>query len=140
VGPTNLKVGASFLLIPAEQPSQLITVPGSGNTILYGKREQVSFGVTAKVTRYWSILAGETINLTDATNIVNGVVTPQANSTNLRTAVQAIYQDECMAFIATLSQSAIRNGDVTPGYTVMFSVIFKNIGEIGGNVLAVGGS
>jgi LPS-assembly protein len=136
-GPANLKVGATFLLIPAEQPSQLITVPGSGNTILYGKREQVSFGVTAKVTRYWSVIAGETINLTNATNIVNGVVTPQANSTNLQSSLQAIYQDECMAFIATLSQSAIRNGDVTPGYTVMFSVIFKNIGEIGGNVLSI---
>jgi LPS-assembly protein len=137
VGPTNLKFGTSFLLIPAEQPSQLITVPGSGNTILYGKREQLGVGLNAKLTRYWSLSLGETINLSNASNIVNGVVTPQANSTTLQSAIAAIYQDECMAFIATASQSAIRNGDVTPGYTVMFSILFKNIGQIGGNLLSV---
>ena len=42
-----------------------------------------------------------------------------------------------MAFIASLSQSGIRNGDVTPGYSVLMSVVFKNIGEIGGTVLSV---
>ena len=47
-----------------------------------------------------------------------------------------MYQDECMGFIATLTQSGIRNGDVTPGYGVLFSVVFKNIGEIGGNVFS----
>ncbi|HEV2186746.1 MAG TPA: LPS assembly protein LptD [Stellaceae bacterium] len=137
VGPANLKLGASYLLIPAEQPSQLITVPGSGATILYGKREQLNLSLAAKVTRYWSLAASETVNLTNATNIVNGVATPQANNANLQTSVSAIYQDECMAFIATASQSAIRNGDVTPGYQVMFSVVFKNIGQFGGNVLSV---
>jgi LPS-assembly protein len=136
-GPPNLKLSTSFLLIPAEQPSQLITVPGSGNTILYGKREQLSVGVTAKLTRYWSLLASETINLSNATNVVNGIVTPQASSTSLQSSIQAIYQDECMAFIAAASQSAIRNGDITPGYAVTFSVVFKNIGEIGGNILSV---
>lgn len=136
-GPTNFKVGVGFLLVPAEQPSQLITVPGSGNTILYGKREQLSLGLNAKITRYWSLNLGETINLTNASNIVNGMVTPQANSTSLQSSVQAIYQDECMAFIASASQSAIRNGDVTPGYTVMFSIAFKNIGDIGGNIVSV---
>ncbi len=42
-----------------------------------------------------------------------------------------------MAFIANLTQSGIRNGDVTPGYAVLFSVVFKNLGEIGGSVLNV---
>ncbi len=136
-GPANLKVSAGFILIPAEQASQLITVPGTGNTILYGKREQLNLGLNARVTRYWSVSAAETINLTNATNIVNGLQTPQASNANLQTSVSAIYQDECMAFVATASQSAIRNGDVTPGYAVMFSVVFKNIGQIGGNVLSV---
>jgi LPS-assembly protein len=140
MGPANLKFSAGFLLIPAEQPSQLITVPGSGNTILYGKREQLNLGLSARISRYWSLLASETVNLTNATNIVNGAVTPQSNNANLRSSLSAIYQDECMAFIGTISQSAIRNGDVTPGYTVMFNVVFKNIGEFGGNVLSAGGS
>jgi hypothetical protein len=63
--------------------------------------------------------------------------TPQANSTSLYTNVSLIYQDECMAFITTLTQSAIQNGDVTPGYAVLFSIVLKNIGEIGGNILTV---
>ena len=33
-------------------------------------------------------------------------------------------------------RAGIRNGDVTPGVSVMFSVVLKNLGEIGGNVLS----
>lgn len=136
-GPSNFRVGAQFLLIPAEQANELITVPGSGQTILYGKREQITFNSTIKLTRYWSLTGSETLNLTNSSNIVNGIVTPQSNSTSLNATIAAIYQDECMAFIASLSQSGIRNGDVTPGYSMLMSVVFKNIGEIGGNVLSV---
>jgi LPS-assembly protein len=136
-GPPNLKVNVGYLLTPAEQASDLITVPGSGTTILYGKRSQLNLGLNVKLTRYWSMQGSETINLTDSTNIVNGIPTPQADSTNLYTNASLIYQDECMAFITTLTRSAIRNGDVTPGYAVLFSVVFKNIGEIGGNILTV---
>ena len=42
-----------------------------------------------------------------------------------------------MAFIGSVTQSGIRSGDVTPGVSVLFSVVFKNLGEIGGTV-AVG--
>jgi len=137
VGPSNFRVSSTFLLIPAEQPSDLITVPGTGETILYGKREQLTVGATAKLTRYWSLMGSETINLTNSNNIVDGLLTPQANNGSLQTNLSAIYQDECMAFITTFTQSAIRNGDVTPGYAILFSVVFKNIGEIGGNLLTV---
>lgn len=136
-GPANFRVGATFLLIPAEQPSQVITVPGSGQTILYGKREQVSLSGSLKLSRYWSLYAAETLNLTDSSNIVNGITTPQSNSTSLNATLAAQYQDECMGFIASVSQSGIRNGDITPGYSVLLSVVFKNLGEIGGNVLSV---
>jgi LPS-assembly protein len=135
-GPADFKVGANFLLIPAEQVSDVITVPGSGQTILYGKREQITVNSTIKLTRYWSLTGSETLNLTNASNIVNGIVTPQSNSTSLNASIAAIYQDECMAFIASLTQSGIRNGDVTPGYSALMSVVFKNIGEIGGTVLS----
>jgi LPS-assembly protein len=136
-GPTNFRVSSTFLLIPPEQQSDLITVPGSGETILYGKREQLTLSATARLTRYWSLMGSETINLSNSTNIVDGLPTPQANNSSLQSNLSAIYQDECMAFITTFTQTAIRNGDVTPGYAVLFSVVFKNIGEIGGNVLTV---
>src|SRR5665213_304788 len=136
-GPTDFRVNANFLLIPAEQANDVITIPGSGQTILYGKREQITFGSTLKLTRYWSLIGSETLNLTNSSNIVNGIVTPQSNSTSLSATLAATYQDECMAFIASLSQSGIRNGDVRPGYSALLSVVFKNIGEIGGTVLSV---
>ena len=136
VGPPTFRVGVSYLLIAAEQPNDVITVPGSGETILYGKREQLNLGATIKLSRYWSVVAGETLNLTNSANIVNGVSTPQSSSTSLTASLSALYQDDCMGFIATLSQSGISNGDVTPGYGVLFSVVFKNIGEIGGTVFS----
>jgi LPS-assembly protein len=118
----------------------LITVPGSGNTILYGKREQLSLSATLKLTRYWSLVGSETLNLSNSTNIVNGVTTPESSSTSLAASISALYQDECMGFIGTVTQSGIRNGDVLPGYSVLFSVVFKNIGEFGGTFFSAGGT
>src|SRR5271166_1699284 len=59
-------------------------------------------------------------------------------SASLYASLSAIYQDECMAFIGSVTQSGIRNGDVTPGVSVLFSVVFKNLGEIGGTVAELG--
>jgi LPS-assembly protein len=135
-GPSDFHVNATYILIPAEQANEVITVPGSGQTILYGKREQITFGTTFKLTEYWSLTGSETLNLTNSSNIVNGITTPQSASDSLNATLAAVYQDECMAFIASLSQSGITNGDVKPGYSVLMSVVFKNIGEIGGTVLS----
>jgi hypothetical protein len=82
----------------------------------------------------------ETINLTNSSNLINGVPTPQSSSASLYATLAAIYQDECLAFIGSLTQSGIRSGDVTHGVSVMFSVVFKNLGEIGGTVLSAAGS
>ncbi|MBV9150699.1 MAG: hypothetical protein JO204_02870, partial [Alphaproteobacteria bacterium] len=68
------------------------------------------------------------------------VPTPQSSNTSLYATLAGVYQDECMAFIASLTQSGIRNGDVTPGLSVMFSIVFKNLGEIGGTVLSTQGA
>ena len=116
-----------------------MTNPVTGQNVLYGKRQQLSFSVTAKLTRYWSLSAAETINLTNSTTLVNNTPTPQASSASLYGSVAAIYQDECMAFVGTVTQSGIRSGDVTPGYSVLFSVVFKNLGEIGGTVASLSG-
>jgi hypothetical protein len=71
--------------------------------------------------------------------LVNGVTTPQSSNTSLYATLAAVYQDECMAFISSVTQSGIRSGDVTPGVSVLFSVVFKNLGEIGGTVASVSG-
>jgi LPS-assembly protein len=140
VGPQSLRIGGTFLLIAPQTQSDLVTNSATGQNILYGKREQVTFNATAKLTRYWSLTGTETLNLTDSTNFINGVATPQSNSVSLYATVAGVYQDECMAFIAAVTQSGIRSGDVTPGISVMFSVVFKNLGEIGANVLQTQGS
>ncbi|MBV9827350.1 MAG: LPS-assembly protein LptD [Alphaproteobacteria bacterium] len=139
-GPSNLRFGINYLLLPPQLPSQLAVNPSTGQSLLYGKREQLTLSTTAKLTRYWSLSGSETINLTNSTNLLNGVSTPQSSSTSLYATLSAIYQDECMAFIGSVTQSGIRSGDVTPGVSVLFSVVFKNLGEIGGTVLSVAGN
>lgn len=138
-GPPGLKVGATFVLLPPQQLNEVVTNPATGQTVLFGKREQLTVSATARLTRYWSLIGSETINLTNSTNLVNGIATPQSDNTSLYATLAAVYQDECMAFIGSVTQSGIRSGDVTPGVSVLFSVVFKNLGEIGGAVASFGG-
>ena len=133
-GPSSLRVSGSFIYLPPQLQSQVVTNPATGQNVLYGKREQLAFTVTGKLTHYWSMQAAQTINLTNSTTLVNGVATPSSAGASLYASLSAIYQDECMAFIGTVTQSGIRNGDVTPGVSVLFSVVFKNLGEIGGTI------
>jgi LPS-assembly protein len=136
-GPQNLRVSANYLYAAAQQPSEIVTDPITSQTILYGKREQVSFAVKAQLTRYWALSGSETLNLTDSVNFINGVATPQSNGASIYASLAAIYQDECLAFVGSLSQSGISNGDVKPGVAVMFNVVFKNLGEINGTLFSV---
>jgi LPS-assembly protein len=139
-GPDSLRVSGSFIYLPPQQQGQFVTNPASGQNVLYGKREQLTFNLTAKLTRYWSLQAAQTVNLTNSTTIVNGVATPSSAGASLYASLAAIYQDECMAFIGSVTQSGVRNGDVTPGVSVLFSVVFKNLGEIGGTVATASGN
>ncbi|HEX2151336.1 MAG TPA: LPS assembly protein LptD [Stellaceae bacterium] len=136
-GPQNLRVGANFLYAPAQQLDEIVTDPVTSETILYGKREQLSFNIKTQLTRYWALAGSQTLNLTDSTNLINGVPQPQSAGVSIYATLAAIYQDECMAFIGSVTQSGIRNGDVTPGVSVMFNVVFKNLGEIGGTLLSL---
>jgi LPS-assembly protein len=138
-GPQNLRLSATYVFIPPQSESDVVVNSGTGQSVIYGKQEQLTFAATAKLTRYWSLQGSETINLTATSNIINGVVTPEAGNSSVYASLSAIYQDECMAFIAAITQAGITNGAVTPGYAVLFSVVFKNIGEIGGNVASFGG-
>jgi LPS-assembly protein len=137
-GPQSLRVSGSFIYLPPQVQGEVVTNPATGQNVLYGKREQLNFNVTAKLTRYWSLQGSQTVNLNNSTTFVNGVATPSSAGASLYASLSAIYQDECMAFIGSVTQSGIRNGDVTPGVSVLFSVVFKNLGEIGGTVAELG--
>jgi len=136
-GPQNLRVGANYLYAPAQQLDEIVTDPVTSDTILYGKREQLSFNIKTQLTRYWALAGSQTLNLTDSTNLINGVSQPQSAGVSIYATLAAIYQDECMGFIGSVTQSGIRNGDVIPGVSVMFNVVFKNLGEIGGTLLSL---
>jgi LPS-assembly protein len=138
-GPSSLRISGSFVYLPPQLQSQFVTNASTGQNVLYGTREQLSFTVTAKMTRYWSLQAAQTVNLTHSTTLVNGVPTAPSSSASLYASVSAIYQDECMAFVGSVTQSGIRNGDVTPGVAVLASVVFKNLGEIGGAIASISG-
>jgi LPS-assembly protein len=140
VGPTNLRLGVNYLLMPPQLQSDLVTNGVTNQTVLLGKQEQLAVSVTSKLSQYWSLSGSETVNLTNSSNVINGIVTPQSTSNSLYATVAAVYQDECMAFIGSVTQSGIRNGDVTPGLSVMFSIVFKNLGEVGGTVFSASGS
>lgn len=139
-GPQNLRIGINYLLVPAQRQNQVVTNPVTGQSVLFGKREQLSVSVSSKLTHYWSLAGSETVNLTNSSNLINGVATPQSSNASLYATLAAIYQDDCLAFISSITQSGIRSGDVTPGVSVMFSVVFKNLGEIGGTLLSVAGN
>ena len=48
------------------------------------------------------------------------------------------YQDECLTFVTSLTQSGIRDLDIKPGTTLLFQFVFKNLGEISLPPLAAG--
>jgi LPS-assembly protein len=139
-GPTNLRVGVNFILEPAQTPNEAETLPGTTESVVLGKQEQVTLSAQVRLTRYWSLSGAETLNLTNSSNLINGIAQPESSSDSLYATASAIYQDECLAFIGTVTQSGILNGDVKPGVAVIFSVVFKDLGEIGGTVLESSGS
>jgi len=140
IGPPALRLAANFVYLPAQTQGEQVANPTTGQNVLYGKREQIAFAATAKLTRYWSIQVADTISLTNSATLVNNVPQPQASSASLYGSFSAIYQDECLAFISTITQSGIRSGDVVPGYSLLFSLVFKNLGEIGATVASISGS
>lgn len=109
-GPPKLRLSISYLSIPK----------GSGN-LQDEDRQEVSGVVRLGLSRYWDLVLGGTQSF--------------ALSETLSSSVQAIYQDECLAFIASISQSSNSVRDVTPGTSILATVILKNLGELVAPVL-----
>ncbi len=139
-GPQNLRLNVNYLLMAPQPKGEAATTLLNGESVIFGKREQLGMGISTRLTRYWSLNGNETLNLTNSTNLVNGVSVPQSSNASLYATLSAIYQDECVAFIGTVTQSGIRNGVVTPGVSVLFSVVFKNLGEVGGTIGSFSGA
>ena len=114
-GPPKLRLSLSYIKLP---PDLL-----SSDT---GKREQISVVGTVGLSRYWTMQLSTTKNLTGQLGTVSsGVI--------------ATYQDECFAFITALTQSGTQDRDVKPGASLVFSLVFKNLGEVSAPAFATQG-
>ena len=113
-GPEKLRLSVNYLRLPPD----LITSDPT-------PRQQISVGVTAGVSRYWTVSLATTQNLTNT----QGVNT-------ISSALVAAYRDECLSFIASLSQSGTSDRDVKPGTSLLFTLVLKNLGEISAPAIA----
>jgi LPS-assembly protein len=106
VGPRRLRLSTEYL--------QLADNPRDGLAHL----QELSLNLTYILNQYWT-LSGHT------TRELAGV-----NVNSLFTGFGAQYQDECLTFVASINQTGVRDRDIKPGTTVLFQVVFKNLGEI----------
>jgi LPS-assembly protein len=119
LGPANLRLGLSYIQIEA--------IPGVPEL---PKRKQVVASLSAGLTRYWSVQLVGTRDF--APSPVPGPAGTTIGTTEtLNSGISLVYRDECIAFITSLTQSGIRTGDVKPGTALVFSVVFKNLGDVG---------
>jgi LPS-assembly protein len=113
-GPEQLRVSLSYLDLPP--------VVGEGEP-----RRELTAGLSLGLTRYWRFGFSTTRDLDSA-------------DASLFNAVDAIYQDECLAFTISLAQSGTRDRDIEPGTTIYFTLVLKNLGELGTSLYSTSGS
>jgi LPS-assembly protein len=105
-GPQSLRLKLGFIDI-AQDP----LVPD------VEKRRQITGQAVAALTQYWSVAVFGTRDIGTTT-------------TTLNSGIATTYRDECVTFSAALTHTGTRDRDVVPGTTILFSVIFKNLGEV----------
>ncbi|HEX7969708.1 MAG TPA: LPS assembly protein LptD [Stellaceae bacterium] len=122
LGPTNLRLGLSYLEINA-----IPDVPQ------LPKRKQITASLSAQLTRYWSMQLLETRDLAPTTPVTAAgtPISTIGGTSTLNSGISLTYRDECVAFVTALTQSGIVNGDVKPGTSLVFTIVFKNLGDIG---------
>jgi LPS-assembly protein len=81
------------------------------------KRRQITGQAVAALTRYWSVAVFGTRDIGTTT-------------TTLNSGIATTYRDECLTFSAAVTHVGTRDRDIRPGTTILFSIIFKNLGQI----------
>jgi len=113
-GPETFRVGVNYVSLSAT---------GASTNLV--SSHQISGSLSAQVSQFWSVALNGTRNI-------------GSGSATLGSGIALIYRDECLSFITSLTQSGTRDRDVTPGTTLLFSVVFKNLGDIGFNAYSTG--
>lgn len=115
-GPDSLRVGASFISIaPIPGP---YTVPTG---------DQIGTTIEAQLTRYWSVRLNDTRSIGNSSSTINS-------------GIAVTYRDDCLAVVSSITQSGIRVGDIRPGVSVLLTLVFKNLGEVGERLLSESGT
>lgn len=126
MGPSNLRLSLNYTQIEA-----------IANAPNLQKRKQLSAVLQAGLTRYWSVQLLGTRDFAPVAGTTVGQIIGTQESLN--SGIALTYRDECVTFISSVTQSGVRVGDVVPGTSVLFSIVFKNLGDVGTKVASFGG-
>jgi LPS-assembly protein len=110
-GPSSVRFNMDYVFARAQPDTTNVLATPVGN------REQVSAGLSIRVTDNWDV-RGQTIQ--DLTSATGG---PLYNAGSL------IYHDECLTFTTTIFRRYTSDRDLTPATGVFFSFIFKYLGD-----------
>lgn len=105
-GPPTLRLGASYV--------RFDSAPESG----FPKREQVGFGLTSQLDRYWRTRVAGARDLTEG-------------GAWREVGVRFTYEDECFVFSIGYAREDIEDRDIKPRDVVFLRLGFKTIGDIG---------
>ena len=127
-GPANFRVSLSYVQI-----AEIAAAPS------LQKRKQLAAVIDTNLTRYWSM---QLLGTRDFAPAPTASVVGQTLGTTetLNSGIALTYRDECVAFVTSLTQSGIRSGDAVPGTSLMFTIVFKNLGDVGTKLLSFGGT
>ncbi|EKV30178.1 Outer membrane protein Imp [Caenispirillum salinarum AK4] len=83
----------------------------------FGDREEITVGAHSRFSRYWTLFAGTRWNLDDEEEPINWYA-------------GALYDDECFSLQATMTRDYTADRDYEGGFSALFRVVFKTLGEV----------
>lgn len=106
VGPPRLRLELTYLFID-EEPT----------TSEFGDRQEINGALNIGLTRNWSTFVSARRDLEEDGGFVSAGGGLQ-------------YSDECLIFRASLARRFTRDRDLVPATTLLFQIVFKNLGEV----------
>ncbi len=105
VGPRDFKLGINYLFLDE-----------SGQGVEFGDREELLLSFWTRISQYWSATGHTRRNLA------------QGGGT-LDQRLALIYEDECFIFSIVGTRNFTEDRDVRPTDSLMFQLVFRNLGE-----------
>jgi len=87
------------------------------------ERKEAGITLAFAINEYWSADIQEIRDFSNKVDILSGA--------------GVTYRDECLSFTASVGRTGIQIGDVKPGISVLFTFVFKNLGEFGLHVASI---